>query len=387
MARILWSSTAPWSASGYGTQTAVWSRKLREMGHEVFIATYWGLNGAPTAWDGITVLPGFGGAYCSPSLQQHARHIAPDLVITLGDVWVLDPNVLRELPIAHWLPADCRPMSTADRNVVEAGGASLIAMSRFGLDRFREAGFGNSLYTPHGISFDEWGIPEDKAALRKAHGIDPGTFVIGINAANNDAIRKAPAEMLLAFAKFLKSRPDSLLWLHTAVHCDGGQDLEFLAESLGITDRVRVVDQYRYSAGLIQPADLRDWYGCCDVLLAATYAEGFGLPIIESMACGTPVITTRCSSMEELNPDGLQVDGEPFYNGVHKAWWIRPSPGGIWRALEEAYEQRGDVDPVKLRESVARYEVGRVAEEHMGPAVETLLERMAARKGSLGVIA
>ena len=39
-------------------------------------------------------------------------------------------------------------------------------------------------------------------------------------------------------------------------------------------------------------------------------------------------------------------------------------------ALEQAYEQRGDVDPVKLRESVAQYEVGRVAEEHMGPAVD-----------------
>jgi glycosyltransferase involved in cell wall biosynthesis len=381
MARILWSSCAPWSASGYGSQTSVWARKLRDMGHEVFIATYWGLNGAPTAWDGITVLPGFGGAYCSPSLQQHARHLQPDLVITLGDIWVLDPAVLREIPVAHWLPADCRPMSTADRGVAEAGGAQLLAMSKFGLNRFREAGFGNSLYTPHGISFDEWGIPEDRAALREAHGIDPGTFVIGVNAANNDAIRKAPAEMLLAFAKFLQSRPDSLLWLHTAVHCDGGQDLEFLAESLGITDRVRVVDQYRYSAGLIQPSDLRDWYGCCDVLLAATYAEGFGLPIVEAMACGLPVITTRCSSMEELNPDGIQVDGEPFWNGVHKAWWIRPSVSGMVAALEESYERRGDVDPVKLRESVSRYEVGRVAEEHMGPAIETLLERMAARRG------
>jgi len=384
MARILWSSCAPWSASGYGTQTSIWIRKLRDMGHEVFAATYWGLNGAPTSWDGITILPGFGANYSSPSLQQHARHIDPDLVITLGDVWVLDANVLRELPVGHWLPADCRPMSAADRGVVEAGGSSLIAMSRFGLARFKDAGFGTSLYVPHGISFDEWTIPEDKAALREAAGIGPDTFVIGVNAANNDAIRKAPSEMLLAFAKFLRSRPNSLLWLHTAVHCDGGQDLEFLAESLGITDRVRVVDQYRYNAGLIQPADLRDWYGCCDVLLAATYAEGFGLPIVEAQACGVPVITTRCSSMEELNPDGAQVDGEPFFNGVHRAWWIRPFVSGIVAALEETYERRGEVDPVKLREGVARYEVGRVATEHMAPAVDELVERMAARRGQAG---
>ena len=382
MARLILHSCAPWSPSGYGSQCKIWARKFRDMGHEVFVSVFWGLNGAPTQWDGITVLPAFGSNYASPSLQQHARHVQPDLVITLGDVWVLDPNVLRELPIAHWLPADCRPMSTADRGVVEAGGSSLMAMSLFGLARFREAGFGNAVYSPHGLDFTEWGIPQDKAALRRAHGIGPDTFVIGVNAANNDAIRKAPAEMLLAFAKFLRSRPDSLLWLHTAVHCDGGQDLEFLAESLGVTDRVRVVDQYRYNAGLIQPADLRDWYGMIDVLCAATYGEGFGLPIVEAMASGTPVITTDCSSMSELNPDGYQVGGEPFYNGVHKAWWIRPSPGGIWRAMEQAYEDRGDVDRVKLRESVSCYDADVVAVEHMRPVVDELLGRMAAKKAA-----
>jgi len=290
--------------------------------------------------------------------------------------------VLRELPVALWLPADCRPMSAADRGVVEASGAQLLAMSKFGLARFRDAGFTNALYSPHGISMDTWRIPEDKATLRAAHGISPDTFVIGVNAANNDAIRKAPAEMMLAFAKFLRSHPDSLLWLHTAVHCDGGQDLEFLAESLGITDRVKVADQYRYAAGLTQPADLSDWYGMCDVLLAATYGEGFGLPIIEAKACGIPVITTRCSSMEELNPDGIQVDGQPFWNGVHRAWWIGPSVRELAAAFETTWEQRGDVDPVKIRESVAHYDVDIVGENFMRPAIDVLLERMAARRAA-----
>lgn len=328
------------------------------------------------------MLPGFGGAYSSPSLQQHARHIGPDLVITLGDVWVMDPAVLRELPVAHWLPEDARPMSAAVRGVVEPAGSQLMAMSRFGLERFRDAGFTNALYCPHAVDMSTWKIPEDKAALRAKHGVGPDTFVIGVNAANNDAVRKAPAEQFLAFAKFLRSRPDSVLWLHTAVHCDGGQDLEYLAEALGITDRVKVVDQYRYAAGLIQPEDLAEWYGCLDVLCAATYGEGFGLPIPEAMACGVPVITTDASAMTELNPDGIRVGGVPFWNGVHRAWWIRPDVAELAAAFETTYEQRGDVDPVKLRESVQQYEVGRVAEEHMGPAVGTLLERMAAGKAT-----
>ena len=66
MARLILHSCAPWSPSGYGTQCAIWTKKLREMGHEVFISVFWGLNGAPTQWDGITVLPGFGANYSSP---------------------------------------------------------------------------------------------------------------------------------------------------------------------------------------------------------------------------------------------------------------------------------------------------------------------------------
>jgi glycosyltransferase involved in cell wall biosynthesis len=272
-------------------------------------------------------------------------------------------------------------MSTADRGVLEAAGSQLIAMSRFGQARFRAGGI-EAHYVPHGVDFDVWKPPAGgRAALREACGISDSTYIVGVNAANNDAIRKAAPEMMLAFAKFNQAHPDSVLALHTGVHCDGGQDLEAIAENLGITDRCMVVDQYRYTAGLITEQDLAQWYGCVDVLLAATYAEGFGIPIVEAMAAGVPVITTRCSSMEELNPDGIQIDGSPFWNGVHKAWWMRPSPGEMWRALEQAYEQRGDVDPVKLRESVAAYEVGRVAEEHMRPVVDELLERMAARSG------
>jgi glycosyltransferase involved in cell wall biosynthesis len=381
VATILWHSCAPWSGSGYGVQTAIWTQKLKEMGHEVVISTFWGLTGTVTQWNGITVLPGFGGQYCSPSLQQHARHVDPDLVVTLGDVWVLDPAVIRDLPAAHWLPSDCRPMSSADRGVAEAAGPQLIAMSRFGQERFRAAGF-DAAYMPHGIPLDVFRPPEDKAVLRERCGIGPDTFVVGVNAANNDAIRKAAPEMMLGFAKFSAAHPDSRLALHTGIHCDGGQDLEAIAENLGITDKCMVVDQYRYTAGLITAEDLCEWYGAIDVLLSTTYGEGFGLPIVEAMACGVPVITTACSSMTELNPDGIQVQGSPFYNGVHRAWWLRPSPGEIWQALEQAYERRGDVDPVKLRDSVAPYEVGRVAEEHMRPVIDTLLEHFAAKRAA-----
>ena len=307
MARIVWHSTTPWSTSGYGTQTAIWTQKLKEMGHEVVLSTYFGLAGTPMEWNGMPVLPGFGAAYCSPSLQQHAKHVEPgpgdDPGGCVGD-WTR--RCWRRLPVAHWLPSDCRPMSSADRNVVEAAGPQLIAMSRFGQARFKAAGFCPAATCRTASDLDVWQPPEDRAALRERHGIGPDTFVIGVNAANNDAIRKALPEMMLAFARFLKDRPDSLLALHTGVHQDGGQDLEAVAENLGITDRCKVAgpvpvhggaDSARRTAGLVRVPRR--------AVRGHRTRKGSACRSSRRMACGVPVITTRCSSMEELNPDGI----------------------------------------------------------------------------------
>ena len=114
--------------------------------------------------------------------------------------------------------------------------------------------------------------------------------------------------------------------IHTGVHQDGGQDLEALAENLGITDCVQAVDQYRYHGGLVQPSDLNDWYGALDVLSCCSYGEGFGLPIMEAQACWVPVITTRASSMEELNPLG--------YPGGRGAVLERRSQGVVGEAVD-----------------------------------------------------
>lgn len=380
MAKIMWHSCAPWAPSGYGSQTAIWTRRLKELGHEVVISTYWGIQGGATQWEGMTILPGFGGNYCSSSLGQHAKAFQPDLIITLGDVWVMDANILREIPVAHWLPGDCRPMSLADRNVCEASGAELIAMSEFGRDRFRQAGF-DALYVPHGIDTDVYHPLGNRKVLRESVGLTEDQFVIGINQANNDAIRKALPEQMLAFARFAEGKDDVLMTLHTGVHQEGGQDLEAVAENLGILDKIRVVDQYRYTSGMITPKDLNEWYNVLDVLSQTVFAEGFGLPIIEAQAAGTPVITTRAASMPELNPHGIEVDGEPFWNGVHKGWWIRPSIREITAAYEQAYAERGHRadEGAKCREFAMDYDFRRVSPEFMEPAVETLLQRMKAR--------
>jgi glycosyltransferase involved in cell wall biosynthesis len=52
--------------------------------------------------------------------------------------------------------------------------------------------------------------------------------------------------------------------------------------------------------------DMPPFLKALDVLVLPTHREGFGLAIIEGMAAGTPVITTRASSIPDLLEDGVQ---------------------------------------------------------------------------------
>jgi glycosyltransferase involved in cell wall biosynthesis len=73
------------------------------------------------------------------------------------------------------------------------------------------------------------------------------------------------------------------------------------AEALGLSDRVRFV-------GFIDGADLPLWYAAATVFTLPSLYEGFGMPLLEAMACGTPVVTTTSSSLPEVVGDaGLTV--------------------------------------------------------------------------------
>ena len=105
MARLIWHSCDALGAERIWDPDRYLDSGTHQDGPRGHRVLYWGLSGAPTQWNGITILPGFGANYCSTSLSQHCKAVQPDLVITLGDVWVLDANLLREMPVAHWLPS------------------------------------------------------------------------------------------------------------------------------------------------------------------------------------------------------------------------------------------------------------------------------------------
>lgn len=78
-------------------------------------------------------------------------------------------------------------------------------------------------------------------------------------------------------------------------------DLEFV-NSLGLEQDV-------IFPGYVADEDLPGVYNLADVLLFPSLYEGFGLPVLEAMACGTPVVTSNMSALPEVaGPAGLLVD-------------------------------------------------------------------------------
>lgn len=55
--------------------------------------------------------------------------------------------------------------------------------------------------------------------------------------------------------------------------------------------------------GYVLDADLPVIYSAAEVLVMASVYEGFGLPVLEAMACGTPVVSSHASSLPEIGDD------------------------------------------------------------------------------------
>lgn len=99
--------------------------------------------------------------------------------------------------------------------------------------------------------------------------------------------KNVPA-MLTAFAK--AKIPNEFMFFLSG---NSDVELESLIMSLGIEKRVRYL-------GFIEESDLPKIYKGAHATLFASLMEGFGLPIIESMASGTPVLTSDTSSLPEI---------------------------------------------------------------------------------------
>jgi glycosyltransferase involved in cell wall biosynthesis len=74
------------------------------------------------------------------------------------------------------------------------------------------------------------------------------------------------------------------------------------AELANCIQRNRVTESV-YFAGRVPEAQLPSLYRSAEALVFASLYEGFGLPVLEAMACGTPVITSNTTALPEVAGD------------------------------------------------------------------------------------
>jgi glycosyltransferase involved in cell wall biosynthesis len=116
--------------------------------------------------------------------------------------------------------------------------------------------------------------------------------------------------IVAAFAT-LPNSSESELWIAGSEDKRYTPLLKAQVQELGLVDRVKFLDY-------IPPADLPRVINQSIALVFPSLWEGFGLPVLEAMACGTPVITSNLSSMPEVaggaallvNPYSVEEIGE-----------------------------------------------------------------------------
>jgi glycosyltransferase involved in cell wall biosynthesis len=75
------------------------------------------------------------------------------------------------------------------------------------------------------------------------------------------------------------------------------ENLKALAEHLNIADRVTWLGQ-------VDPAAAPSFYRSCDAFILPSRGETFGVVYVEALACGKPVIATRCGGPEAIVHEG-----------------------------------------------------------------------------------
>jgi glycosyltransferase involved in cell wall biosynthesis len=139
-------------------------------------------------------------------------------------------------------------------------------------------------------------LPADQVtAFRAKQGL-PERFILFVGTLEP---RKNVVRLIEAYARLPRTRPPLMLvggkgWLYDEVFAR--------IEALNLSSEVRFV-------GFVPAEDLPWWYNAAHLFVYPSLYEGFGLPPLEAMACGTPVVASKASSLPEVvGQAGLLVD-------------------------------------------------------------------------------
>jgi glycosyltransferase involved in cell wall biosynthesis len=387
MSRILWISNSLNSFTGYGVQTKLFvPRIINKYKHEIAVFGYYGVEGGMMNINGVTCYPKAMHPYGMDVVRAHATHWKADYVLSLMDAWVVQPSNIQPIPWVAYFPVDHDPMPPKVKESLQFAN-SRISMSKFGQEAAAKMGL-DSYYVPHAVDTNLYKKIDRKEARERLN-FPQCAYIVGTVAMNKGMPpRKNFAFMLEAFRNFKRNHPSAIYYLHTQLGAGqdgyGGMNLPELVDLLGmkVGKDVFFCDQYQQIIGFNEEY-MALMYSALDVHMLVSAGEGFGIPIIESQACGCPNIVGGWTAMPELIHSGRIIekkDAEAIYDGIASYNWF-PHVGAVEDALEQEYKNPSS--RVSARKGmVDNYEVELVMERHWKPALEAIdkeLERVKER--------
>lgn len=206
------------------------------------------------------------------------------LVVHFQGPWADESAVNRGVSAA--VPVKCalerRVYRRADRIVVLSDAFGRLVVDRYGVDPARV------VVIPPAVDAGRF-CPGDRGTARGRVGVNHGDFVVV--AARRLERRMGLATLLEAWARVQAAVPEAVLLV-----AGGGPQrasLEAKRARLPHPGRIRLLGQ-------VADAELVELYRAADCsVVPSTRLEGFGLSVLESMACGTPAIVTDVGGLPE----------------------------------------------------------------------------------------
>ncbi len=184
---------------------------------------------------------------------------------------------------------------------------------------------GRVTVVPLGVS-DEFRqkVPRERQlAVGRRFGVSPGSYLLAIG---NISLRKNLMTLIRAVSRLDPTVPPLVL-IGSPDTSSGAVQAEI--DRLGLHHRIRLV-------GFVPDRDLPALLQGAHALLHPSFDEGFGLPPLEAMAAGTPVVASRGGSLPEIVADaGLLVDPTDIDEWAHAISTI-VSDGEQRQALTDA---------------------------------------------------
>lgn len=211
-----------------------------------------------------------------------------------GAEQLLVPQFFGKIELAHELIVVPPYMRRMDAIITVSETSALFFVDRYRVDPDRITVCYNGLGPAYRV------LEESELSAAKRYGIE-GPFVLHVSRFSE---RKNPWTLLDAFARLVEEYDLP----HCLVCVGGGWGDE------AVLDRVRAlgIGERFVAPGFLPERDIVELMNAASAFVFPSLAEGFGMPNVEAMACGCPVVTTPGFAVREIVGDAAIVVEDPL---------------------------------------------------------------------------